>query len=802
MTTNDRRGSPAGACPDAGTLLLYAAGRPVPGNEQDVERHIGVCATCRGTASGLAGMSDRLRVRPVARGAHPSDEELSLYAAGTHPRPAPVELHLASCLDCLDAVLAARAASVGPVPESVIRRAVAAGSVSAKGSVGRTARNTERTAAHRTASSSRLRRAAGRSEASMSWAPFAAFAAAAAAVLVFIAFNATTGDPDPGTVTKPPVARRTPETPARSPVIVHFPSSVPAEGPERASASRGVPAPGPVVVPTPDIPEIPVEEAPPAVLVEKTPEPPAVTPVPAPPEPPPVATIPPTPDRSTTVAEAPGIAVAAVSGEAWRRPREGGEARLLRAGDRLREGDHVETPFGRHAYLNVGNHEVALHHRTDVEVSLPADAFVLKIAQGELFAVTGKKAERPLLIATSAGLARPEGTQYLVRVEGKNTILAVKEGKVLLEAARTKVHIPAGSFSQCRESGAPANPRGIIDTRTFDASTAILTSGRTPGEPWMLLYPPGTRVAPVVFAAPHVGFEGGVTDLSRDLAETLGAPCIVASGYKNRNIEVSSASRTASAEARQALAEYEERLRLAAPEKGPLPLLVEIHGYITGVAGAPIEVGTSGFDDPTLEKLQSRFAAIAAKHKLGRANRIVFDRLNPTYRVDGREYRFRFSAAPHRTDGVFRPQTVRRGLKMEFPNLPRLTDAEREALQMTLVEWLGEHLGLKNEPPSGCFDGIADGSVFGWAIDRPTTDRPVRVQLWMDGPAGQGTLIGTVKADGLRTDVNQSTGVPGRHGFIWPIPGQYRNGPHRLWIYGLDSWGAPPATLLGSPRDY
>ncbi len=111
--------------------------------------------------------------------------------------------------------------------------------------------------------------------------------------------------------------------------------------------------------------------------------------------------------------------------------------------------------------------------------------------------------------------------------------------------------------------------------------------------------------------------------------------------------------------------------------------------------------------------------------------------------------------------------------------------------------------GAINEMPIGFFDVIYNGWAYGWAIDKQTATTPVTIHVYIDGPAGGGgTLIGAVVADRPRPDVNSATGLPGNHGFAYPIPTQFHNQPHRLYLYAIDSWGGPNPLLPGSPRGF
>src|SRR5262249_15595906 len=74
--------------------------------------------------------------------------------------------------------------------------------------------------------------------------------------------------------------------------------------------------------------------------------------------------------------------------------------------------------------------------------------------------------------------------------------------------------------------------------------------------------------------------------------------------------------------------------------------------------------------------------------------------------------------------------------------------------------------------PRGYFDGLdGDGAIWGWAIDLDAPSKSLDIHVYMDGPAGGGgRLVGVTKAAAPRPDVNQATGYPGDHGFVYFLP--------------------------------
>jgi hypothetical protein len=105
--------------------------------------------------------------------------------------------------------------------------------------------------------------------------------------------------------------------------------------------------------------------------------------------------------------------------------------------------------------------------------------------------------------------------------------------------------------------------------------------------------------------------------------------------------------------------------------------------------------------------------------------------------------------------------------------------------------------------PRGFLDGVEGGRARGWALDPSTPSRPVTVHFYVDGPAGRGRFLGSVRADRPRSDVNRVTGHPGDHGFEFQIPAWVAAGQHTLYAYALDTSGWPPNPLLtGSPKRF
>jgi Kelch motif len=106
--------------------------------------------------------------------------------------------------------------------------------------------------------------------------------------------------------------------------------------------------------------------------------------------------------------------------------------------------------------------------------------------------------------------------------------------------------------------------------------------------------------------------------------------------------------------------------------------------------------------------------------------------------------------------------------------------------------------------PVGYLDGIdANGIAWGWTYDPDVPSQNNTVQIYADGPAGSGTLIGTLTANSPRSDVNSAFSISGDHGFTFSIPANLKDGKqHQLYAYGIDLTGDANFLLNGSPKSF
>lgn len=95
-----------------------------------------------------------------------------------------------------------------------------------------------------------------------------------------------------------------------------------------------------------------------------------------------------------------------------------------------------------------------------------------------------------------------------------------------------------------------------------------------------------------------------------------------------------------------------------------------------------------------------------------------------------------------------------------------------------------------NSTPVGQFDKVdTSGNAIGWTYDPDEPSLPIHAVFYLDGDGiNGGKQIGEMNANSPRSDVNSSLNISGNHGFVWPIPQQYKDGKqHTLYVYGRDS---------------
>jgi hypothetical protein len=100
----------------------------------------------------------------------------------------------------------------------------------------------------------------------------------------------------------------------------------------------------------------------------------------------------------------------------------------------------------------------------------------------------------------------------------------------------------------------------------------------------------------------------------------------------------------------------------------------------------------------------------------------------------------------------------------------------------------------------GSFDAASCATLDGWACSPDTPSNTLTVQLYRDGPAGQGGVpLATAVANGYRSDIASSCGGNGNHAFSLQTPAAVKDGsPHSIYAYGLTTEGS--FHLVASPR--
>ncbi|MBX4204695.1 MAG: dockerin type I repeat-containing protein [Candidatus Doudnabacteria bacterium] len=94
-----------------------------------------------------------------------------------------------------------------------------------------------------------------------------------------------------------------------------------------------------------------------------------------------------------------------------------------------------------------------------------------------------------------------------------------------------------------------------------------------------------------------------------------------------------------------------------------------------------------------------------------------------------------------------------------------------------------------NTLPRGNVDSVTNGVVTGWNYDPDSPTLSLTTTFFMEAPAETGGVFagyGTINLP--RSDVNQTYGITGNHGFSFNLPPQYKDGnAHKLYVYGIDT---------------
>lgn len=563
----------------------------------------------------------------------PEDDELAAFAAGglrsdRHDR---VVAHVAWCDECLDDALAARDTAEGPLSAALISR-IEALAPTATGTVAAAGTDTRRLVARRIVTG-RHRAATRRLLASdRESGAFGYVAAAAAAVLLALLFTSAPPRPSP---LPAPVAAVVPPRP-----LAAVPSSeTPAVLPQSVLPGE---------TPTPE----PVDEE----TAESVPPPasrPAESPRPA--DPSPAA-----PPRSETIATDPApVRLERVSGSVFHGDRP------ARAGDVLRSGEELHTPYGRHGVIAAAGTTIALHHRTRLALGPGREA---RLLAGSVFIQDAPG----FRLETLAARVTPIGTAFTVDVADDGTTVSVREGSVLVENARGRAMATAGRSVRCLRDRAPAAP-----VRIADPEACFAWAGRVEADRYLMLYP-ASRTTGAVVAAPHTPAEVRCADYAAAIAERLELPCVIGHGYAGNGGE----SRVVvdqpgdTAEEKALYGGYLGLLREAAGGAPP-KLLIEVHDkFFRDPSPAIVECRARGFTAGERERLHRSFEEIVRKSA-------------PDFAVTIRITDFR------PLTGSFSAEGSVRGLRLALPFRIRSEAKLRGQYMAILGEWLGGNIDLK-----------------------------------------------------------------------------------------------------------
>ncbi len=103
--------------------------------------------------------------------------------------------------------------------------------------------------------------------------------------------------------------------------------------------------------------------------------------------------------------------------------------------------------------------------------------------------------------------------------------------------------------------------------------------------------------------------------------------------------------------------------------------------------------------------------------------------------------------------------------------------------------------------PKGNIDGISNGVISGWAYDPDEPSKSITIHVYVDGPVGNGRVVGSATANKLRNDVNAAYGISGNHGFGFTIPSELLKGYRKFYVYAIDSQGGVNPLVAGSPKE-
>lgn len=140
---------------------------------------------------------------------------------------------------------------------------------------------------------------------------------------------------------------------------------------------------------------------------------------------------------------------------------------------------------------------------------------------------------------------------------------------------------------------------------------------------------------------------------------------------------------------------------------------------------------------------------------------------------------------------------------MSYTSLKRLSlIAITGIISLSAIAAASFHVASAQEATgTGYLDGFHTRSniLYGWAVLTGEPEQTAFVDIYVDGPIGEGTLIGSISADIYRQDV-VSAGYQGSHGFEFSIPNEYLDGTeHTYHLYATDPFDGDATELSNSP---
>jgi Domain of unknown function (DUF1906)/FG-GAP-like repeat len=126
---------------------------------------------------------------------------------------------------------------------------------------------------------------------------------------------------------------------------------------------------------------------------------------------------------------------------------------------------------------------------------------------------------------------------------------------------------------------------------------------------------------------------------------------------------------------------------------------------------------------------------------------------------------------------------------------------EDEAVATDFGQWGTAAAPAPPAPTRGSLDSVTCDQISGWAQDPGSATTAIPVDLYLDGPAGSGTLLGRYTAGNARSDLCSAIGSCD-HGFAVQPPSRLYDGhAHSVYAYGIAvTQGATNALLTGAPK--